>query len=377
MLGYTAGTMQEYFGRENVTAQYSPCGRLVLFDYNKTGTFARDWDRLTLTARGIVFEVATGKLIARGYDKFFNLEEPEVGGAANLPEGRFRSLEKADGSCIISFFYDGEWWYITRGSFISDQAVWAKAYASTNLNMVIADTAMTHIFEALYPENRIVIDYGDKEALVLTGMRNPLTGVELGYTEMCNAADRIGCDVVKMFTFDSFAAMMDARENLTVNEEGFVITYDCGFKYKLKGEEYCKVHRAVSNITPLHFYRETNLDTLKINESFLELMPEEFRGDVDKMTELIEGIHRVEYDRLIALADTIPHFDDTADGKKDRYKYVEAKMGKDTLNVMNVLNGKLKHVRTAVHRKVRPKRNVIAGVGLSPTLERIMAQLNE
>jgi hypothetical protein len=47
------GNMNEYLGRENVTAQYSPCGRLVLFDYNNTATYARDWDRLTLTARGL------------------------------------------------------------------------------------------------------------------------------------------------------------------------------------------------------------------------------------------------------------------------------------------------------------------------------------
>jgi len=236
---------------------------------------------------------------------------------------------------------------------------------------------MTYIFEAIYPENRIVVNYGDRESLVLTGIRNPLTGTELGYDDLCNTSEEIGSEVVKMFSFDTFSDMMVARDKLTVNEEGFVITYDCGFKFKLKGEEYCKVHRAVSNLTPLHFYREINLDDFKINQEFLEIIPEEFRDDVDRFSGLIEGLHQLEYNRLMSLANEIPEFTLDSAGKKERYNYVEKHCGKDALLVMNILNGKLPLVKKAVHRNVRPKRNIIEGVGISPTLERVIGQLNE
>lgn len=378
MLDYSIGTMNEYLGRENVTAQYSPCGRLVLFDYNKTAVFSRDWDRLTLTARGIVFEVSTGNLIAHGYDKFFNVEEPEVGGIEHLPSGAFRALEKADGSCIISFFYDGEWWYITCGSFVSDQAKWAKVYATTHLNMQLANTSSTHIFEVIYPENRIVIDYNSTEALVLTGVRDLVSGVECDYDQLINIAVTIGTSVVKSFPFNSLTEAMVAREGLTINEEGYVLTYSNGFKVKVKGAEYCKVHRAISNITPLHFYREVDVESMEVNRSFIESIPEEFREDVDNLKDLIETLHRVEYNRISKLAESVPVFDDTRYGKKCRFEYVRDNYDThDVSHILNYITNNISQVKQHIHRKVRPKRNMIEGKPLSPILSRMMGELND
>ena len=77
---------------------------LILFDYSKEIQYNSDWDEITLAARGIVFEEKSGKIVAKGFDKFFNYEELNGGNVANLPDaykpnydGEFMVLEKADG----------------------------------------------------------------------------------------------------------------------------------------------------------------------------------------------------------------------------------------------------------------------------------------
>ena len=97
--------LEDYLKRNNLSTQRKD--GLILFDYNRTVTYDFDWDEITLNARGILFEEATGKIIANPYKKFFNYSEissPER--LAILPpayhpnyDGELMCLEKADGSC--------------------------------------------------------------------------------------------------------------------------------------------------------------------------------------------------------------------------------------------------------------------------------------
>ena len=65
----------------------------------------------------------------------------------------------------------------TPGSLNSSQALWAKiSYGNIILHWLIFPEHLTFIFEAIYPENRIVVDYGEREDLILTNIRNKQTG---------------------------------------------------------------------------------------------------------------------------------------------------------------------------------------------------------
>lgn len=370
------GTLDQYLAKDNVTAFYSKCGRLVGFDYNKTATFTRDWDNLTMTARGLVFEVATGRLVSRAYDKFYNLHEPEVGGIAGLPVGiGVDGLEKADGSMISSFIYDGEVWYMTRGSFYSDQAKWAKNWGDAHLNAVDMATPVTFIFEAIYPENRIVVDYGDVTELRLTGIRVLDTGELLSYNEMLMVAGLLNCNIIKRYPYTTVDEVIEAVKHFTMNEEGIVLRYHNGFMVKIKGDEYCKVHRIISCITPLAFWRAIDIETFTIPTDFLTNLPEEFKNDVNELVATIEDAHISQYNHILSLAATVPSFDLSADGKKQRYAYVSSRCGSYTSYVMNVLNNKHFSVREAIHTAVRPTGNAIAG--MSESLRRFLRESDE
>ena len=139
----------------------SPCGRLVLFNYTDKCVFEKAWDRITLNARGTVYEISTGTIRGRAFKKFFNFTELPPGKQKAILNGSgiyktYQSFEKSDGSLGIIYFYDGEWRINTRGSFTSDQAI-KGAEILKNCNLENVPTGFTHLVEIIYPENKIIV----------------------------------------------------------------------------------------------------------------------------------------------------------------------------------------------------------------------------
>ena len=66
---------QPYVEKGLIRQVISPCKRLILWNYTDHCTYERAWDEITLNARGTVYEIATGKVIARAFPKFFNFSE--------------------------------------------------------------------------------------------------------------------------------------------------------------------------------------------------------------------------------------------------------------------------------------------------------------
>ena len=371
------GLYQQYVNRENVTMFKSPCNRLIGFDYNRAATYSRDWDNITMTARGLVFD-SNGNIASRSLDKFYNLGEPEVGGIEGLPKGvSWIALEKADGSMISSFNYSDEQFFMTRGSFVSSQAIWAKDWAYNNLRIDLMDKLMTYVFEGIYPQNRIVVDYGTTEELRLIAVRNPITGEFMPYDLMVKEAEKIGCGVVKKLPFKTIEEIVEHCKTLPMTEEGYVIRFDNGLMVKIKGEEYCKIHRIISHVTPLSFWRSIDVKTFTVPSEFLVNLPEEFKSDISELVNLTETQHKSELQRLYALAATVPEFMSDTEGKKQRYQYVHSMYGDDWYHVLNLLNGKEFMVRDGIHRLLRPTRNIIDGVALSDTLKRFLSESDD
>ena len=381
--------LHDFINRKNLNIHRDD--GLISFDYNKTITFELDWDEITINARGLVFDESNGELVAFAYRKFFNMEELDSDDKrgrqllAKLPvryhpnfTGESMILEKADGSCGICFYYNGKWRVKTCGSFVSDQSVWASTYLNNFIKTEEMNQGWTYLFEIIYPENRIVVDYGDKEALVLTGIIVTATGEELWYDDMVTEAEKIGSDIVKAFTFDKFEDIFTAREQLTVNEEGFVITFRNGYKFKLKGEAYCNVHRKMCAVTPLHFWREIDLNTYKIPDEFLEDLPEEFRDTVDELKDKIETMHQSRYNEVVEIAKTVPQFDDDSTGRKERFLYLQNNVPKEYIHhVLSCLNGNDDALRDKIHKEVRPNNNMFTDENFRSVMERVESIQND
>jgi RNA ligase len=246
--------LDEGFIRSQVHPQFP---ELAIFNYTEAAQYDRVWNAATNVCRGLVV-VLQGPdrelspdcvVLARPFGKFHNLNTEYVPESqeANLPtDAPPLVTEKLDGSMGILYRYGNEWWVATRGSFASVQAQWATAWFRRNVGKWVMDEDdATPVFEVIYGENRIVVDY-DYEGLVLLGVVDNVTGRELSRKAVEWIAGDNSVRVVP--AFDKTLAEC-AAENKP-NEEGYVLTYSNGVKVKVKFAEYVRLHRVLTGLNP-------------------------------------------------------------------------------------------------------------------------------
>lgn len=265
--------LNTYIDNKKILANKHPDYDIWILNYSKETAFEGAWDIYTLSCRGLVID-AEGNILARPFFKFFNYEEVVEIVNINRP---FEAYEKMDGSLIIMFYYAKEqkWIVASRGSFISDQAVMARKIVEDKIDTLLLSSAHTYIFELIAPTNRIVVNYGDVEDLVLLGMIETDSGVEVSYDEMVYEHSNHLNIVKRYYTYeDIFTTVEDIRKLQEDNREGFVIKFEDGDRIKVKFDEYCRLHRIVTNVSNKSVW-EHLMNGLPFDE-FLERVPDEF-----------------------------------------------------------------------------------------------------
>jgi len=258
--------LNEYFEKGLVYKQIHPTLPLTIWNYSEKVQYEGLWDEITLQTRGLVTD-NEGNIIVRPFNKFFNIEEGK-----HTPTEEFEVYEKMDGSLGILFFYEGKWIIATRGSFTSDQAVKAQEILNSKYIVESIPKGYATLFEIIYPENRIVVDYGDEEKLVVLGMTSRVSGKEMDYNSLLNVHNESGMSVVKKY--DGINDYKQLKEKIENNQEGFVVKFTNGERIKIKGEEYLRLHKIMTNLSTTAVWEVlSNGDTI---ENLLKDVPDEF-----------------------------------------------------------------------------------------------------
>ena len=254
---------------------------MVLFNYGSAVQFANRWNWFERVSRGLILDEKTGEVIARPFDKFFNWSEGATD--AELVE----VTEKLDGSLGILMRRNGEYRIATRGSFVSEQALWATEWLHRNCRSLYRDLDdnLTLLFEIIYPDNRIVVDYKGYEGLILVGVRDRYTGEDFFATDWPIGWKR----VMRLSGF--FTTDMILREAKTLNgteQEGWVCRFADGQRFKVKGEHYVFLHRLVTQASFKRVIRAMADGTL---DSMIEGVPDELIAPVLEWRDMIdEGV---------------------------------------------------------------------------------------
>ena len=257
---------------------------LSIWNYTPEVQYGQLWDEITLQCRGLVTD-NEGNVIAYPFKKFFNIEENK-----HQPTENFEVYEKMDGSLGILFFYEGKWVVATRGSFTSDQAVKARKMLDEKYNLESIPKGYTTLLEIIYPENRIVVDYGDEEKLVVLGMTNRFNGKELDYESVVNMHSESGIPVVKRY--DGIQDYNTLKSMVANNAEGFVVKFSNGDRMKIKGEEYLRLHKIMTNISTTGVWEMVS-NGGDVNE-ILKDVPDEFYKKVKEYAETLKyGFYQV------------------------------------------------------------------------------------
>ena len=217
-----------------------PLFPLYIYNYSKSAQYDWYWSKYTTMCRGLILD-EDGCLVAKGFDKFFTddqLKDKGLGDTIPTTEP-FEIQDKADGSLGVMYFWEGTHYMATRGSFESEMAIEANKWLRDMYGHICFDYEYTYMFEIIYPENKIVIDYGTERKLVLLAIMDNSTLKELDiYDSEFDYIETQGLERVQRFDgvkdWKQIMSMYDGD-----NREGFVVHFlESNFRVKMKYEWY-------------------------------------------------------------------------------------------------------------------------------------------
>lgn len=264
---------------------------LLIYNYTHLTQNQGHWTPETLMCRGLIVTPG-GDIVARPLPKFFNIAEHELEKLPDLPlQEHFDVYDKLDGSLGILYKADNRYFISTRGSFESEQAVEATKILKHKYFDIVFNDDYTYLFEIIYPENRIVVDYKDKRDLHLLAVINKETGEDLDkgiekYKWSGDGPQNVFPEPEK-FAISDIEAIQKMAKDEGVSTEGFVVRFSSGVRAKVKYDEYVRLHRLLTGVTARRIW-----DLLRNKqdiEKLVDKVPEEFKTWVLAKKKELEG----------------------------------------------------------------------------------------
>lgn len=282
-----------------ISAQTHPTLPLVIYNYTPNAAYSRSWNDVTRTCRGLICDL-DGNVIARPFEKFFNYAE--VDQYDGIPAGDPIVSEKMDGSLGIIYTYTDPWTgyphiaVATRGSFASDQALWATDWLHENMPDFTQPDGVTTLVEVIYPANRIVVDYQGAEGLWLLGAIDNATGadIDVGDITWWNGPK------APQYPWTTDKALASISEGVFDNEEGVVLTWPRqdapSFRLKAKSLRYIELHRIVTNLSTRSVHEALASGTFA---DLVAVTPDEFHPWVKKVASSLMADHGTIFNKTV------------------------------------------------------------------------------
>lgn len=270
-------------------------GNLSSFNYTDKAFYDRVWDAQTMKARGLYLDTVKGRVAARAYDKFFNINE--------RPETKFDMLQhklrfpvtayvKENGFLgIVSYHeYEDDLLVASKSVIDGQYAQWLKAMLLEKLSpekleelkAYIREKDVSFVFECVDMEHDPhIIEYPESRLFLLDIVQNSMEFARYAYEDMCHVAGMFGLDAKeKAYEIANWQEFFDWYYDVLEEDyeykgrrvEGFVIEDSAGYMTKLKLSYYnfWKFMRGVSHeaIRKGYITRTSALTTPLANEYY-------------------------------------------------------------------------------------------------------------
>lgn len=235
---YDIELLQSYYMDRKLKYNTHKTHPLMIWNYHDRVQCTPElWDDVTLNCRALVTDF-NGNVVACSFPKFFNMEEMKI----DLDDD-YQIFEKLDGSLGILFHYNNEWIFASRGSFDGEHAEMGMDILEEKYPQYKElNTKYTYVFEIIYPENRIVVNYGSESKLVYLSQYDT-RGIEYMNIESMKS---LGFDVVEQYI--ARGSFKEFKEANTPNKEGYVVRFNNGTRMKIKFEDYIQLHKIRFNV---------------------------------------------------------------------------------------------------------------------------------
>ena len=257
----------EYVDTRLVDVAEHPEFPLQLLTYGREAVHTNNWDSVIRKCRGVIYNTETKEVIARPFEKFFNLKTanmPETDPSnwqfdGNLTIADPEVWEKMDGFMLTAYEYNGQTYIASKGSFDSPHAKWSTAWYRANVGVGHWPKGYTPVFEGINPNLRIVVDYGGREEMVLLALIDIETGEEMSANKLRIYAQANGLRTPIRCKLSWQEAAKRSLDEDVENFEGYVLVWrrpgQTPFRLKVKYVDYLRLHRMVSGVSAKAIYR--------------------------------------------------------------------------------------------------------------------------
>ncbi len=203
-------TLIESFRKSPALIREKAEGDISSFNFTRTAFIEKNWNDITVKARGLFINTVTEKIVARSYDKFFNVGEVNATRIAKLASDiKFpvQAFIKENGFLGILGYDENKDDFIiaskstTTGNFAG---YFRKLLFNSGADMSAVKSYMSKnncsfIFEVIDIENDThIIEYSNSHIVLLDIIKNSLEFDKLPYDELTEKAKEFGFQVKKL-----------------------------------------------------------------------------------------------------------------------------------------------------------------------------------
>lgn len=226
------------------------------FNFTPQAFKKKIWDEETIRARGLFINTNLNKIVARSYNKFFNIDEMPLTKLGNLelnfeyPVSIYRKYNGYLGLLGYNPEVD-ELMYCSKSTNEGEFAQWFKEYMESHysteelrdIKAYIRDNNVTFVFEVILPEkNPHIIEYKKDNVILLDIIYNTMNFKHIEYEKLKVIGECFDMEVkYREYVSDSWESFMDWCTNYFDHDpylEGYVIEDSQGFMTKAKTDYY-------------------------------------------------------------------------------------------------------------------------------------------
>lgn len=235
---------------------------VVSVNFTKKAFDKKRWNQLTVSARGLFIDTLVNKILGRGYNKFFNINERPETKLDALPdiikfplygykkENGYLGLVYFDSNIDDLVFCSKSKTHLSKHN--NDYALWFKDLFDKQFDDIQVETIVkylkehdrTLVFEVIDIENDPhIIEYDKSHIVLLDIIHNTLEFKKESYSNTYTFALSIGVPFKSWsLMFDTWVEFYDWYKNnhnsLDIKHEGYVFEDSNGFMFKYKSKYY-------------------------------------------------------------------------------------------------------------------------------------------
>ena len=310
-------------------------------------------------------------IVSRPPEKFWNLNEAPGPAFSDLPNEDPIITLKEDGYLGVSYWFGSRVYIASRGSFTSEYAAWATNWFRNHnpyIDMWLGEhSGITYVFEILHPK-RIVVDNSQNIGLVLLAGVVTETGAEIDRNSLEIAGNLMNCKVVQQYpthTIDDCVIASGALKG--TEQEGFVAYYPkSGLRVKIKGEDYCKIHRIATKLTKRRIWEiyashggDTHLADCELS-GVQVVLPKEYADWIDRTAFALKAAWNVLFYDAIAAKDAVCPQGLPWDGynRKDVVQRLQAEFPDIWHEALYLIDGSIDKAVASIWRRLKPEHEV-------------------